>query len=132
MPEALSLILPWPDKRLSPNARVHWRTKAAATRRARRITTKLCMEAGLRRDLVRPLTDKTRVHLTITFYAPNRRRRDDDNLIAAFKPYRDALANHLLIDDSLFVCHYALCGPASHYPKGAVVVSIGPVFEKNG
>jgi|GEM_PF-1160919 len=113
MPKALSLVLPWPDKRLSPNVRVHWRDKATASRRARRITSKLCMEAGLRRDFEQPLTDKTRVSLALTLYPPNKRRRDDDNLIAAFKPYRDALATHLLIDDSRFECRYALCGPAS-------------------
>jgi len=134
--EAHTVCLPWPDKRLSPNARVHWRTRAAAVCRARRVTAKVCEglggQPGLPRDFVRPLTLKTRVPLTLSFYPPDKRRRDDDNLIAAFKPYRDALANHLLIDDSLFECRYALCGPAREHPKGAVVVSIGPMFEKNG
>jgi len=131
--EAHTVRLPWPDKRLSPNARVHWRTRAAATRRARRITRKLCMEAGIAAAdalLSGPVTGKTRVPLSLTFYAPDARRRDDDNLIAAFKPYRDELAAVLGIDDSQFKCHYAVCGPALDCPKGAVIVTIGLVFEK--
>ena len=31
----MKITLPWPDKRLSPNARLHWRPKAALTAKAR-------------------------------------------------------------------------------------------------
>jgi hypothetical protein len=31
----ITITLPWPDKRLSPNARCHWREKANAANMAR-------------------------------------------------------------------------------------------------
>lgn len=46
-----------------------------------------------------------RIHLWLDFYPPNRQRRDDDNLMAAFKAGRDGLADALGLDDARFVCH---------------------------
>lgn len=37
---------------------------------------------------------------TLTFYLPDARSRDDDNLAAACKAYRDGIADALQIDDS--------------------------------
>ena len=45
------------------------------------------------------------VHLWVDFYPPDKRRRDDDNVIAAFKAGRDGLADALRIDDSRFRLH---------------------------
>jgi crossover junction endodeoxyribonuclease RusA len=41
-----------------------------------------------------------RAMLILTFCPPDRRRRDDDNLVAAFKSGRDGLAEALGIDDA--------------------------------
>lgn len=43
------------------------------------------------------------IALWLTFYPPDRRSRDDDNLIASFKAGRDGLALALGIDDKRFV-----------------------------
>jgi len=40
-----------------------------------------------------------RLHLWITFDPPDRRPRDDDNVLAAFKSGRDGIADALGIDD---------------------------------
>jgi len=44
-----------------------------------------------------------RALLAIEFLPPDRRKRDDDNMLAAFKAGRDGLADALGIDDNRFV-----------------------------
>ena len=46
-----------------------------------------------------------RLHLWIDFYPPDRRRRDDDGLLASMKAARDGIADALGVDDSRFVSH---------------------------
>lgn len=94
------ITLPWPPKALSPNARVHWSVKSKAAKAYRAACFALCKEA----KLVAPVTDG-RLHLWLVFHAPDRRARDDDNMIAAFKSGRDGIADALGIDDKRFVCH---------------------------
>ena len=48
MPEA-SFFLPWPDKRLSPNARGHWSTLARAKKVAKQAAYYAALEAGIGR-----------------------------------------------------------------------------------
>lgn len=92
----MAVTLPWPPKILSPNARAHWAAKAKAAKAYRAECAWLTKAAGLHVDW-----DGT-VHLWITFLAPDRRHRDDDNLIAAFKSGRDGMADALGIDDKRF------------------------------
>jgi len=94
------VTLPWMPKELSPNARTHWRKKAPITKAYKKACWALCKEAGM----VAPATDG-RLHLWLDFYPPDRRARDDDNLIASFKAGRDGIALALGIDDKRFVCH---------------------------
>lgn len=63
-----------------------------------------------------------RLHLWIDFYPPDKRRRDDDGLLASFKPHRDGIADALHIDDSRFVSHPFLHDET--FPGGRVVVQI--------
>lgn len=96
---ALELVLPWPSKDLSPNARVHYRVKAAATKAARQLAVVLAIEAGWR-DAWLP---EGRLHLWIDCYqAPGKKLPDDDNMIGRCKAYRDGLAQVLGIDDKRF------------------------------
>ena len=93
----IELTLPWPPKALSPNARTHWRAKAPVTKAYKQACWALCKESGM----VAP--DSPRIALWLDFYPPDRRNRDDDNMIASFKAGRDGLAIALGIDDKRFV-----------------------------
>lgn len=116
---ALELVLPWPSKDLSPNARVHWRDRSKATKAARQTAVVLAFEAGWR-DAWLP---EGRLHLWINFYqAPRRVLPDDDNLLLRFKAYRDGIAQVLGIDDKRFISHPFVSD--ERRPGGQVVVRI--------
>jgi hypothetical protein len=116
---ALELVLPWPSKDLSPNARVHYRVKAAATKIARQTAVVLAFEAGWR-DAWLP---EGRLHLWIDCYqAPGKKLPDDDNMIGRCKAYRDGIAQVLGIDDKRFISHPFVSD--ERRPGGQVVVRI--------
>lgn len=96
------VVLPWPPKECSPNGRLHWARKAKAARAYREACYVLARQARL----VAP--DSERIALSIEFYPPDRRARDDDNVIASFKAGRDGLADALGVDDRRFACTYAV------------------------
>lgn len=89
------LLMPWPsDKALSPNARVHWATKAKAKKTLRAMWSTLAANQGLK-----PSTSK-RLELHIVFMQRDRRSRDLDNLLASCKAGLDGLADVLQVDDA--------------------------------
>lgn len=96
----MRVTLPWPPKELSPNARLHWSKKSKAAKAYRTACFALAREAGLK-----SVPFEGRIHLWIDFFPPDRRHRDDDNMIATFKAGRDGLADALGVDDKRFVCH---------------------------
>ena len=99
------LSLPWPPKDLSPNSRTHWakRSKAAkAYRSACCLAASQFVQNGGWPHLPTIGGD---IHLWIDFYPPDRRHRDDDNMIAAFKAGRDGIADALGINDRRFRTH---------------------------
>ncbi len=120
----MKLVLPFPDKRLSPNARLHWRQKADAAKRARWDASYAVLEAakGSLSETRRALVDMTRIPLTVCFYPPVRRHRDDDNMVGAFKSYRDGIADALGVNDRRFQPHYIFADPEK---PGRVEVEIG-------
>lgn len=93
--------LSWPLRALSPNyrSRSHWpRTNAAKKARHEAYWSARLMDIG-------PLTATqadARLAFVITAYPPDKHHRDDDNLIASVKPYRDGIADALGVDDSRF------------------------------
>lgn len=114
----LRVELPWPDKRLSPNSRTHWRARIQVIRSARHAAKMLCMQAmgtqgwaGCQRPTVR-----------YTFCPPTRQPRDLDNLIAAHKSANDGLADALRINDREFQLAYSMGEPVK---GGMVIVEIG-------
>lgn len=94
----MALILPWPPRALSPNARTHWRAKAPIAKAYKEACWALTLEAKL------AVPDSQKIALWLDFYPPNRRARDDDNMIASFKHGRDGVALALGIDDKRFRC----------------------------
>lgn len=109
--------LPWPPKELTPNfkRRHHWRTYQRPTKLYREACYVLTKAAGLRAP------KGGRVNLTIAFYPPDRRRRDDDGMIGAFKAGRDGMADALGTDDHNFRASYAFGEPVK---GGKVVVTL--------
>lgn len=87
------LTLPWPPTALSPNSRVHWSTLA----RAKKAYREACAWTAKEQGAGRIVADK--LHLTITFYPPNRRAYDLDNCLARMKSGLDGLADVLGVDD---------------------------------
>ena len=90
------LVFAWPPKVLSPNARVHWSVKSKAAKAYRADCWAITKEAKV------ILPDSPKLALWLDFYPPDKRHRDDDNMIAAFKSGRDGMAEALGINDKRF------------------------------
>lgn len=85
--------LPWPSKDLSPNARVHWAKLSAAKAAYRANCFAIARSDGIGK------TGAAKAHLTITFYPPDKRHRDLDNMLASIKSGLDGLADAMGMDD---------------------------------
>lgn len=94
-----AIVLPWPPKDLSPNARLHWSKKSKAAKAYREACRVITLQAGEKIDW------EGDIHVWIDFYPPDRRARDDDNMIAAFKSGRDGMADALKVNDKRFRTH---------------------------
>ena len=116
----MEVMLPWPTKMLSPNARAHWAAKSKASKSYRTECAWITKAAGLRIDWCGI------VHVWITFYPPDRRHRDDDNLIAAFKSGRDGIADALSINDKRMRIHPWLSDEVVRGGAVKVRLSMGP------
>ena len=110
------ILLPWPSRALSPNARGHWSQKSRAAKAYRMQCFLFAKKAGL-------VAPAGRILLQLEFLPPTARRRDDDNLLASFKAGRDGLADALGIDDSLFVSQVQI---GEVHRGGAVRVTLSP------
>lgn len=94
-----TLLLPWPPKALSPNARGHWATLAKAKKAFRDLCAWEARAQGLPSFKNAPQAD-LRALLAYTFCPPDRRARDLDNVLAAMKAGNDGLVDAMGIDDS--------------------------------
>jgi hypothetical protein len=102
------IILPWPDKVLSPNSRTHWAQKSKAVKVARQFGRIAAMEAGLSAISFSGYDGK--LHLWIDYYAKTRNYPDADNCLSASKAYLDGIADALGVNDSRFIVHpYVKC-----------------------
>ena len=97
--ERLVIELGWPDRRLSPNARVFWATRSRLVKRFRR-------DAAYVTASVKPpvlcIVPGERIYYQLAYAPPDRRQRDEDNLEASLKSYRDGIADSLGVNDKLF------------------------------
>ncbi|WP_148649262.1 RusA family crossover junction endodeoxyribonuclease [Novosphingobium barchaimii] len=59
------------------------------------------------------LAEAGSIEMTVTFYPPDRRHRDDDNMIASFKAARDGIADALGVDDRKFRPKYTIAEPCT-------------------
>ena len=126
--DAVSLDLPWPPAELNPNVRGHWADRHRATAQYRSdcflITRDMINRAGRIKARV-PVPLPTPVSATVTFWMPNRRRRDLDNLLAAMKPAWDGLVDAgLLADDNADQLSITLKPPEYASSRGAAGVQL--------
>ena len=92
----MKIRLEWPDKNLSPNARLHW-AKVSKVKKAYRVQ---CWADTVRQGSIAP--DGIPLRLELTFYRPTRRSYDRDNLVARMKSGLDGVCDALRIDDKRF------------------------------
>ena len=114
------IMFPFPPSILSPNTRAHWRKKAKAAK----LYKEACFFLTKSANMIVPQSGP--MHLWIDFCPPDRRKRDDDNVAAAFKSGRDGLALALGVDDSRFVSHPYLCDYSPDFTGVKVRISDGP------
>ena len=95
-----------PPRDASPNARVHYMKLANVKRNQKDLMIASVLELM---PMDRPNEPWEKAHLTITFRASDKRRRDIDNLLSASKAYVDGLvAAGVIIDDSSDNLSYSL------------------------
>jgi len=92
-----------PSRELSPNARLHHMALYQAKLAAKEEMYLRVIEQG------RPPTPFTKAHISITWVAKDKRRRDIDNLFSSMKGYIDGLVfAEVLVDDSADLVGYTL------------------------
>lgn len=98
----MNIVLPFPPKELSPNQRLHWGKVSRAKKAYREACHLTAREQGAHK-----LTAE-RLHVSFTFYPPNRARRDLDGCISRMKSGIDGLADVLGVDDSKWAMSFTL------------------------
>ncbi len=118
----MQVVLPWPPKELSPNARQHWAALARVKKQYRTacwaLTRQAMAEAGMASG-----APKNEVHLV--FVPPDRRNRDADNMLASMKAGLDGLADALKANDSKFKVTFDVSDDIG----GMVKVSVIPMKD---
>jgi crossover junction endodeoxyribonuclease RusA len=84
-----TLTLPWTSPPLTLNGRDHWAVKARKTRQARDAT----------RLLAHGIPPLACCQVLLTYFPPDARRRDADNLVALLKACCDGLADAGVVRD---------------------------------
>ena len=102
------IVLPWPDKRVFPNAknRKHWRSYAPAVKADREMGKFFTLEQMSPKARQSVKEGEGHIAMTVTFFPPDKRRRDDDGCIGGFKHLRDGIADALGVDDHRFRATY--------------------------
>lgn len=105
LPKGTRLVLPWPPAKLNPNARhKHPAQKAGIAAKYREECWALTLEAfGSGSPGKRLFPGEGRIAVRLDMFPPTGQRRDDDNVVAAFKSGRDGVAQALGIDDHRFI-----------------------------
>ena len=113
----ITVNLPFPDKRLNPNRLGHWSETSKVRKQAKSDAWAIALGQGAKKFEAL----KVEAHFTIT--PPNRRRRDQDNIIASLKPYIDGMALAIGVDDADWDMKFKFVPPKS---PGSVHVAIIP------
>lgn len=114
--------LPWPPKELAPNVTVktHWTKKGEIAKKHKNVCLWTLREAlGHAKPILPP---EGPLEVRITFYEPDRRKRDMDGLLSQNKHSLDAVAEYLGVDDYRFELILKRGGVVKY---GKVVLEIG-------
>jgi crossover junction endodeoxyribonuclease RusA len=90
--------LPWPSRDLHPNSRSHWSRRAKAAKQARE-------SAGWEAKALwhGASVPNGGLRLLVTFYPPDKRRRDLDGCYSSIKAHLDGIADAMRFNDSRIV-----------------------------
>lgn len=94
------VVVPWPHRYLSPNSRINWQAKAQISRRARLTAKLLAKERFGCGNQAAPIDDYIEVQLIA--HPRDKRKRDEDNIIASMKATLDGIADALCVNDASF------------------------------
>jgi hypothetical protein len=112
-----------PPSACSPNSRHHWAVKARAANSWGEMCFYKAVDARNRTGEPMKWKNLDGAKVRVTFVLPNKRRRDLDNLVAAFKSGLDALVRcGILIDDS--AGHVTMTYRAEFGDKAMTIVEI--------
>lgn len=92
----IHVTLPWPPSALRHNAHQHWRKRHTAAALYKSLCAIDLREQGLGK------LDVDRLHLTLTFHPPDRRRHDLDGMLSRSKWGLDCIADATGVDDYHF------------------------------
>jgi len=118
----MKIFLDWPDKHLSPNARLHWAAKAKYKAVAR-LDGFVCAKEAIEEYGV--LDPGKNYRMDLTFCPPDKRRRDLDNIEASMKASFDGMCEALGIDDAHIKETIKRWGKV--FKRGVVIVEIEEV-----
>lgn len=120
------VVLPFPDKNLSPNARNAWWErqpfKKVAIQEADLRTRNQIQLHGCHEGILAVPTPP--LHRAMVFIPPDNRKRDEDNLVAMMKAYLDGMFYALGIDDSNVKSSSNLFLPQSKQYEPCVIVGL--------
>ena len=115
----MKIDLPFPPQGLNPNRNKRSvMMKARLTKEYRKLCGNECFAQGIRRVHAEAL------NATITFYPPDKRLRDFDNMIASFKSGQDGIADVVGVDDAKWATDYRINRDDT---RGRVVVELEAV-----
>lgn len=119
---SITIEVPWPSSKLSPNSRTHWRAKARYQQWAH-LHGYAAMNEWLGRHRAPVTPPNGPLPVRLEFCPPDKRVRDLDNLGASCKWALDGVAKALGVDDRNFRPVTLDWGDVRK--GGAVVVKIG-------
>lgn len=97
----MEIELPFPDKKLSPNARIHWAVRSKAVKKHREWAHATTFHQMVTNKLKRsPFLGRIKVYAS--FIPPGNYGYDKDGLASRLKAYQDGIADALGVDDKLF------------------------------
>ena len=120
----MNIELPYPDKALSPNSRIHWSIKAKAAKKARSDAFYIAIMAGFNKSTFAGYDN--RLHIWIDIYAKTKNYPDADNMLSSLKSAIDGIADALELNDRRFVPHPFVKNETVKGGKVVIRISTGP------